>query len=144
MTTHVQVRRPPAVLRRVGYAMAILINAAMLYAINRWPGWTAVPFLTADTPRVLGWVNASIVAGMATNFAYLANDAPWFKAFGDLITTVVGLCALESIWRVFPIAANDPWPLLARIVLVVAVIGTLIGLAVQTIALARALNHTGG
>ncbi len=139
MTTHTQVRRPVIGVRRAGYIIAIIINGAMLYAINRWPGWTAVPFLTADTPLVLGWVNASIAAGVAANFAYLAYDAPWFKALGDLVVTTVGLGALIRIWQVFPLAANDPWPLLARFVLVVAVVGTIIGLIAQTAMFVRAL-----
>jgi hypothetical protein len=127
----------------VGYVITIMINAAMLYAINRWPGWSAVPFLTMDTVLVLGWVNASIVAGAIANSGYVAYDAPWFKALGDIVTTVVGLCALVRIWQVFPIVASDPWPLVARLVLAVAIGGSLIGLAAQATALARALNHIG-
>lgn len=34
--------------------VAPLIDAAMLYVINAWPGWEAAPFLTEDTPLVLG------------------------------------------------------------------------------------------
>lgn len=142
MNTHVQTRRPTVATRRAGYLIAIAINVTILYAINRWPGWDAVPFLTADTVLVLGWVNVSIAAGIAANFAYLAYDAPWFKALGDLITTGVGLCALIRIWQVFPVDAAAPWPVVARVFLVVAIGGSIIGLIVQAAVFARAIYNS--
>jgi len=121
-----------------------VINAAMLYLINRQPGWDAVRFLTADTRLVLGWVNLSIFAGLLFNLVYLAMDPPWFKALGDLVTTGISVVALIKIWRVFPFDFTDgtPWPILARIVLVVAILGSLIAVVVQTVTLAHhALDH---
>jgi hypothetical protein len=128
-------------MRRTGYAIAVGINVAFWFAVNRWPGWEAVPFLTADTVLVLGWVNVSIATGIAANVAYLAYDEPWFRALGDIVTTAVGLAALMRIWRVFPIDAAAPWPTVARFVLVVAIGGSVIGLIVQATSLARALNQ---
>ena len=65
--------RPSRAARRSGYVVAIVLNAAMLYAINVWPGWDVVPFLTDDTVDVLDVVNASIVATLVANVVYLLS-----------------------------------------------------------------------
>jgi hypothetical protein len=141
MTAQAPVRQRSIAMRRTGYAIAVVVNVAFWFAINRWPGWEAVPFLTADTVLVLGWVNVSIATGIAANVAYLAYDEPWFRAVGDVVTTAVGLGALIRIWRVFPIDAAAPWPMLARFLLVVAIGGSVIGLIVQATSLVRALKQ---
>ena len=118
--------------RRAGYLVAVIVNAMLLYAINSWPGWESVPFLTDDTTRVLGWVNASVVASLVANSIYLVADPPRLKALGDLAVNGVGLYALIRIWQVFPFDFADestvPWALIARTVLVVSIIGTIIGI----------------
>lgn len=140
MTVHAPAR-PSVGVRRLGYAIAAGINAAMLFAVNRWPGWDVLPFLTGDFRQVLGWINASLAAGMLANLIYLAWDTPWFKALGDLFTTCVGLAALVQVWRVFPFdfPSDQPWSLLTRVVLLVAAGGCLIGILVQAMTFARAV-----
>jgi hypothetical protein len=53
--------------RRFGYTLAVLINLAILYVINVFPGWDAVPFLTDATPRVLMLLNVSMLAGLSSS-----------------------------------------------------------------------------
>ncbi|MCD2109914.1 MULTISPECIES: hypothetical protein [Rhodococcus] len=125
--------------RRAGYLVAIVVDAVLLYLINGWPGWDVVPLLTEDTTRVLGWVNASIIAGVVTNAVYLVSDPPRLKALGDLVVNGIGLYALVRIWQVFPFDFPDdgsvPWDLIARTVLVVAIFGTIIALIVAVVRL---------
>lgn len=125
--------------RRAGYLVGIVVDAVLLYLINGWPGWDEVPFLTEDTTRVLGWVNASIIAGVVTNAVYLVADPPRSKALGDLVVNSIGLYALVRIWQVFPFDFPDdgsvPWDLIARTVLVVAIAGTIIALIVAVVRL---------
>ncbi|MBS9372790.1 hypothetical protein [Rhodococcus sp. B50] len=125
--------------RRTGYLVGIVVNAVLLYLINGRPGWDEVPFLTADTTRVLGWVNASILAGVVTNAVYLVADPPRWKALGDLVVNAIGLYALVRIWQVFPFDFPDdgsvPWDLIARTVLVVAIVGTIIAMIVAVVRL---------
>ena len=85
--------QPGFATRRAGYIVSVLVNAVLLYGINVWPGWQAVPFLTEDLRLVLGLVNASIIVSLVANVLFLAKDPPWFKALGDAITTSVGLVA---------------------------------------------------
>lgn len=123
--------RPGAGTRRVGYVVAVLINAAMLVLVNRWPGWDAIPFLTDDTPRVLDLVNLSLIVSIVANVLFVVADPPWFKALGDIVTTGVGLAAVLRVWQVFPFDFGDssiPWGTLTRVVLIVAAVGSAIGI----------------
>ncbi len=135
--------RPGRATRRVGYVVAVLVNAAMLYAVNRWPGWERVPFLTAETRRVLDLVNASMIVGLVANVVYVARDPRWLKALGDLVTTSVGLAAMLRIWRVFPFDFADQtidWELVTRVLLAVGIVGSAIGIVVALVSFVRALG----
>ena len=120
--------RPRLAARRTGYVVAVLVNAAILYAINVWPGWDTVPFLTDDTVDVLDLVNASIVVSIAANVVLLVRDPPRVKALGDVITTIVGLLAMVAIWRVFPLDLTSGWDTVARILLGVGIAGSVVGI----------------
>jgi hypothetical protein len=135
------VRRPSVAVRRFGYLIAAAVNAALLYVVNVWPGWQALPFLTEDTGQVLVLVNLSLVVGVVANVVYLTYDAPWWKSLGDLVTTGVGMAVLVRVWQVFPFdfdGASFNWALLVRVVLVVALVGAAIGVVAQFLSLARA------
>jgi hypothetical protein len=114
--------------RRAGYVVAALVNGLLLLLTNTWPGWEAVSVLTSDTPRVLGLVNASLIAGLAANLVYLVRDPPWLRALGDLVTTSIGLAALVRIWQVFPIEVDGGWRLVARLLLALGVFGSVVGI----------------
>jgi hypothetical protein len=141
-STTTTTRRPTSAARRGGYAVAVLFNAALLVALDRWPGWEAVPFLTGETTSVTGLVNASIIVNLVANLVYLLRDPLWLKALGDMVTTTVGIFALVRIWTVFPFDFADSsfdWVLVARIVLGVAVVGSLIGVVAALFTLLRSL-----
>ena len=142
MTNAARTRGPGPVARRFGYAVAVLVGAALLYLINVWPGWQVLPFLTQDTAQLLGIVNLSLIVGILVNLVNLLFDATWFKALGDLITLGIGMAVLVQIWQVFPFefgGSSFDWALLVRWVLVLAMVGTAIGIIVQVIILIRTL-----
>jgi hypothetical protein len=129
--------------RRVGYAIAVVINVALLVIVNESPGWEALPFLTDDFALVLGIVNASIVAGVVANSVYVVLDPPWLRALGDIITTGVGLAALVRLWQVFPVdfpPAFVDLDVVARWVLAIGIIGSVIGIVAAAARLVRALT----
>jgi hypothetical protein len=74
--------------RRAGYVVALLVNGALLYVANEWPGWGVVPVLTEDTRSVMPAVNASLVVGMAVNALFITRESAWLRALGDLATTM--------------------------------------------------------
>lgn len=128
--------------RRLGYGFGIVAGIVGLALVNVWPGWESVPFLTSDTTEVLGLVNASLFAGIVANLAYLVHDAPWLVALGGVVTTGIGLAALIRILQVFPVDFSD-WDFdgtaLVRILLILAIVGSAIGIVVQLTALVRSL-----
>ncbi|MDV3296332.1 MAG: hypothetical protein LOY01_11050 [Brachybacterium paraconglomeratum] len=132
--------RPDVVARRTGYAVAAAFQVAMLWSVNVWPGWEAVPFLTGETTQVLGIVNASLLVALVLDVLLLAADPPQLKALSDLVTTAVGLAALIALWRVFPFAFADggfDWALLVRWVLGVGIAGSAVGILVALVDLVR-------
>ena len=128
------------VARRAGYVVAAAVNAVLLYLVNGRPGWDVLPFLTADMAKVLPLINLSLVAGIAVNLIYLIRDPRWLVAAGGLVTTGVGLAAVVRLWQVFPFgfATGSPWETIARILLLLGIAGSVIGLVVQIVALVRA------
>jgi hypothetical protein len=127
-------RRPPPAVRRFGYVVAAGVNAALLSAVNHWPGWAVLPFLTPDMNHVVGLVSLSLAAGVVVNLVYLVQDPPWLRAGGDTVTAVVGALALWRLWQVFPFDFGDgsvPWALLVRAILILGLVGSAIAVIVQ-------------
>ncbi|MEV4536483.1 hypothetical protein AB0J82_22115 [Asanoa sp. NPDC049518] len=144
MTVSAPARRPPVATRRFGYLIAVGLNALFLYLVNVRPGWDALPILTEDTVLVLGLVNVSATLGILTNVSYVITDPAWWRATGEIVTTAVGLAVLVRLWDVFPFAfggGGTNWGLLVRVVLVVAIVGSILGIVVQLHTLARELRR---
>ncbi len=107
---------------RSGYVGSAVVQGIMLWLVNGWPGWEAVPFLTRDTELVLGLVNATILVTLVANLVYAVADPPRLKAFGDLAIAVVGLFALVRIRSAFPFDLSSGWETTARVLLVVSLV----------------------
>ena len=143
MTSTVPNRTTRSGSRRLGYLIAAVINGAMLYAVNVWPGWEVLPFLTEETPLILDLVNLSLIAGMIINIVNLVFDLAPVKALGDLILLGIGLAVLVRAWQVFPFDFADSgfdWALLVRAILAVAFFGSIIGIIAQLVILIRSLS----
>lgn len=139
MTVH---RRQPVAGRRLGYTIAVGVNAVLLYLINVAPGWDAVPFLTPATTQVLPWVNATLIATAVANVLYVVWDPRWFRALGDIVTTSIGVVAMMRLWQVFPFdftGSSFDWALVARVALGVGIGGSLIGIVVALVTLVRSV-----
>ena len=127
--------------RRLGYLIAIIVNGALLFLINDSPGWRSVPFLTSGTTQVVGVVNLALALSLAVDVVYLAYDARWVRALGDLATTSVGLAAALAIWRVFPFAFHGSaafWAIVLRVLVMIGIVGSCIAIIVNLVLLARA------
>ncbi|EWT05557.1 hypothetical protein N864_04025 [Intrasporangium chromatireducens Q5-1] len=139
MTVH---HRQPVAGRRIGYTIAVGVNAVLLYLINVAPGWDAVPFLTPATPQVLPWVNAALIASAVANALYVVWDPRWFRALGDIVTTSIGIVAMVRLWQVFPLDFTGwsfDWSLVARIALGIGIGGSIIGIVVALVTLVRSV-----
>lgn len=150
MTTTAPARRTSVGARKFGYALGAVVNTVLLYLVNVAPGWQAVPFLTGDTRQVLALANLSLAVGIVANLVYPAYDPPWFKNVGDLLTTGIALALLVRVWAVFPFAfagTGPDWALVARVVLLVSIAGTVVAVVVQLVSLLlrliRCVSRTG-
>ena len=139
MTT-TQIKRPPTASRRAGYVIAAAINAVLLWLIHVWPGWDAVPFLTDDFQTVLWLVDLSLIVTIALNLIYVVRDPKWLTAAGAVVTTAVGLAAAVRMLQVFPfdLGDSDFWPVVFRVLLWVAIVGSVIGIITNVVTLIRA------
>lgn len=128
--------------RRVGYVVAALVNAVLIYLVNVWPGWQAVPFLTEGMDDVLAVVNLSLAATVVVNTAYLVYDPTWFTAAGQVVLSAIALAVAIRLLQVFPFdfsAYAVDWELVTRVVLGFAVLGSVVGVVVSLVRLVRAL-----
>ena len=131
-------RRITSGARRFGYLLAALINAVMLWIAHQLLDWEWPGFLTPDFDDVLPIISASFVVSIVANLVYAWSDRWPIKPAGELITSAVGFVAALAIWRVFPFEfSGDDWSWLVRIVLIVAMVGSMIGAIVQLANLVR-------
>ena len=127
---------------RGGNVGSALVNAAMLWGINIWPGWQVLPFLTSDMTRVLGTINASLTAGIVANLVFVVIRNRGMMALANLVVLGIGLAAVLRLWEVFPFDFGDSWsgwPVVARVLLGMGIAGSLIGALVEIVALFRSL-----
>jgi hypothetical protein len=127
---------------RAGHLVAAGVNLVILYLVNIAPGWDALPFLTADTTLVLGLVNLSLWVTVAAEFSYVLVRSRTWRAAGDAVTTTVGLAAIVRMWQVFPFDVSNGWEITLRLLLGIAVVGSLIGLAAALSRLVSGLTRS--
>lgn len=136
--------RPSIGMRRFGYAVAIAVNVALIFVINEWPGWATVSFLTSETETVIPIVNASLVIAIVVNAVYLISDPRWLRAMGDAVTAAVSFFVILVVLRVFPFDFADysfDWAMLAQVMLVVGLIGSLVGVIANLVTFTREVGR---
>lgn len=122
--------------RRVGDAISAVVNLVLLWMVNVWPGWEAVPFLTADTSQVIPLVNASLLVGVLASLVYVVVDPPWLRALGGVATTALSFLVLTRTLIVFPFDfGDDPglWDPLTEGLLILLVVATGLATLVQAV-----------
>jgi hypothetical protein len=126
--------------RKVGYAVAVACNVALLVIANNLLDWGWLPWLTEEFGRVLPVLNVSLAASIAVNTVYLVYDGRVFKALAELGLLVISLIVTIRFWRVFPFdfsAYDFGWGTLVRWLLGLAMFGICVGMLVQLTRLAR-------
>jgi hypothetical protein len=130
-------------MRRFGYAASIVFTALVAYAMLVWPGWAAVPFLTDDVLLVLPLLVFSMLVGIAINALLIVRDPAWLRSLGDALNAAIAIAVGARVWQVFPFDFPDPWPLMTRILIVVVIAGSAIGLVASLVGLVVALARSG-
>lgn len=140
-------RRHAPAARRLGYAVAALVNAILWYLVNEWPGWEAVPFLTGEMTQVLGLLNLSLLVGAAVNVAFIVYDARWFRAACDVLTSGIGLALAIRVAQVFPFDFSDyafDWSTLVRILVILGIVGSGVAVISALVRFAREVYQAAG
>lgn len=134
--------------RQVGYVVAVVVNAVVLFIVNNLLGWDLLPWLTDEFQELLPLISLSIVVNIVVYAIYLAYDTPWFKSLTQIGTAAIGLAVAIRTWQVFPFdfsAYSFNWEAVTRVVLIIATVGICIGIvaeAVKLIALADRRSST--
>lgn len=129
-------RRVPTTGKRVGYVIAAAFNALFLWIAHQLLDWQWPRFLTDEFADVLPLITVSFVAGIVVNLAYVWYDDPWFKSVGEIVNGAISLAVAIDMYAVFPFDFSSyatDWSWLARLVLIVAIVGTSIGVVVEVV-----------
>ncbi len=132
-------QQPSRAARIVGYVLAIAANLAMLwvaYRILDW-GW---PFVTDDWTLVLPAITAAAAVAIVTNAGLIAYDGPAVKAGVEIVQSAMGVVVTARMLQVFPFDVSDGWETLIRVVLVLGIVGSAIGILVWLTKLVRVLD----
>lgn len=128
--------------RRLGYVIAIAINLFALWVVHNVANWD-LSFITASWPQVLWAFNLSLGATMVANALFLVYDAPWFRHLAQMVLNLLGIVVIVTLFRVFPFDFGPQWVnQLARLALVLALLGTGIAVIVEFVSLVRAVTSS--
>lgn len=130
---------PSSAARRAGHVVGALVDVALLVAVLVWPGWEVVPFLTDGFAGVAWLLALSLLVNAAAELVYAVVDRPRVKAVGDVLTLALSLLVTVRLWQAFPFDFPDgtPWATVVRVLLVLAMVGTVIGMVVAVVTAVR-------
>jgi len=125
--------------RHFGYAVAILINLAMLIFVQYILDWGWLPFLTDEFAELIPWISLSLIAAIAASLVYQFNDTRTVKSTGQILVNLISLFVTYQVYQVFPFDFSGysfDWEIVARILLIVGMVGAGIGVLAEAVNLA--------
>lgn len=137
-----QIDVPPGLRRagtRFGYAIAVVINLAMLIVVQNILDWGWLPFLTDEFADVVPWISFSLVVAIVLNLVYQFNDTIPVKSTGQILSNLISIFVTYQVLIVFPFDFSEStfdWALVTRIVLILAMVGAGIGALTEAMKLA--------
>ena len=138
--------RAPEQGRRAGYVIAVAINAVLLWVSHQLLDWGWPRFLTGDFEELLPVITLSLVASMVVNALFVVADPPWFKSLCNVVTSAISLAVAVRTWQVFPFDFSSyavDWSTMARVVVIVAAVGSAIATVVNLVNVPRELARSG-
>jgi hypothetical protein len=135
----------PQAARRVGYVVSAAVNVVLLVVANNLLEWDVLPWLTDDFERVVGILTLSLGVSALGNVALAVSDPPWFKSAAQAVMQAIGFVATLRLFQVYPVdfsAYDFNWDVVARGVLILALVGTAISVLVELGKLGRELQRT--
>ncbi|MEU7526906.1 hypothetical protein AB0A74_14335 [Saccharothrix sp. NPDC042600] len=126
--------------RRLGYLLSVAGGVVALYLLNVWPGWRAVPVVTAAAREVVVTIDVVLAIGLVLNLGCVLRPRPLLMRAVDVVTTALGLAAVTHLRAVFPFAFADgptDWAFITKAALTSIIVVVSIALVVQLVLFAR-------
>jgi hypothetical protein len=121
--------------RRSGYVAAIVVDVILLIVVNNLLAW-GVPFLTHSFYACLWAINLSLAVSIIGNAVLLAYNARWFRHVIQIVLDIFALIAIYVVYVIFPFAFPQVlWVIVAKIALIIAIVGVVVGLIVEFVKL---------
>jgi len=124
--------------RKVGYAVAVLVNAVMIWVADSITSW-GIPFITDSFTAVQWAFNLSFLAAIIGNLLLILHDPKWFHGFVRLVMNSFGFVVALTVFFIFPFDfsayTSFNWAGLAKILLVIGLVGSAIGIVVEALSL---------
>lgn len=128
---------------QIGYGIAIGMSLVLIYVVANIEEWDLLPFLTEGFGEVAPWITFSLIAGALAYLVYILYDSQALRWTGEIVTNVITIVVTWKVFTVFPFdftAYEFPWDVLARFVMVAAIVGASIGVAVNIAKLVRSVE----
>lgn len=138
-TTHVP-REWKALGQRIGYGTTILVDLLMLWIVDNLLDWDVLPFLTAEFDQVSKLIMFSLVASMVAHASLLASERSRSGTLEQAVLAGINLWVAVQVSRLFPFDFSRydfDWGMVARILLVLAIVGAIVDLVLSLSRLAR-------
>jgi hypothetical protein len=131
--------------RMTDYIFTVIFNIAFLVVVNKVPDWN-IPVITDSFPDILWAVNTSVAVSIAGNFILIFFHPRFLHHLFNAVFSVFGILAASVILSVFPFEFADlvgEWlNILIRIVLIVGIVGSAIGVVVNIVKAVGAVFRT--
>jgi len=130
--------------RRFGYVISIVINVAMLVIVQNLLEWGWPAFLTDEFAEVVPWISFSLIASIVANIIYQIDDSQNVKSVGQIAVNLISVWVTYVVLTVFPFdfsAYQFDWEIVARVVLILAIVGAGIGALAESIKLISSLSE---
>jgi len=129
--------------RRAGYVITTAINVAMLVIVQNLLEWGWLPFLTSEFAEVVPWISFSLLASIVANVIFQVDDSQAVKSVGQIGVNLISVWVTYVILTVFPFDFSGyqfDWAIVARVVLILAIVGAGIGALVEAMKLVSTLS----
>ena len=116
-----------SIIVRMGYGATILVDLVLLWVVDNLLAWDLLPFLTEEFSRVSGLIMFSLIASLVVNASLLVADRPRSGTFEKAVLALINLWVTVQLLRVFPFdfsGSRFDWSIGVRVVLIVAIVGT--------------------
>lgn len=122
--------------KKPDYIGAIVVNAIILIVVNQILNWGILPFLTQDFKEVLPIQNIQLAITIVFNAIFLLFNPQWFESLLKIVLNAVGIAVILRFLSVFPFDfsaySGFNWTVLARVLLILGIVGCGIAILVET------------